>query len=74
MRLPSPRDGCRAVKVGVQPGVPRAVLQSRVPGLKGAVCQGRDFVSCQGQHSACLGSSQRQRRYKQWEEKATHGL
>jgi len=45
------------VKLGVQPGVPRAVFQRRVPVLRGAVCWGRDSDACQGQHSSCPASS-----------------
>ena len=63
----------QGVKLGVHPGVPRAVLQSRVPASQGPVCQGRDSVSSQGWHSACPRSSQWQRGEKQWVEKATAG-
>jgi len=69
-----PHERLQGVKVGVQPGVLRAVLQGRVPELKGAVCQGRDFVFCQGQHSDCLGRSKEQHGQKQWVEEATCGL
>ena len=46
----------QSVKVGVQPGVPRAVLLSRVPAPWGAVCWGRDSATDQGKYSACLGN------------------
>jgi len=52
-------DSCSAMKVGVQLAVPWAVLQNRVLVLQGAVCQGRDSASYQGQHSACLGRTPR---------------
>ena len=54
--LPCARAGCRAVKVAVQAGVPRAVLASRVPAAAGAVCWGRGSAACQGQLSACRGA------------------
>ena len=70
-RLPSPRDGCRAVKVGVRAGVLRAVLQSRVPVSQGTVCWARDSAACQGQLSACPGSSPWRCGEKLWVEGVT---
>ena len=51
------RGWLQSVKVGVQPGVPRAVLLSRVLVAQGAVCWGRDSAAGQGKYSACLGIS-----------------
>ena len=61
------RGELQIVKVGVQAGVPRAVLPSRVPAPQGAVCWGRDSAACQGQHSACPGSSPQHCGEKLWE-------
>ena len=47
-QLPCLDDGCRAVKVGVQPGLSRSVLPSRVPAPPGTVCWRRDSAACQG--------------------------
>ena len=65
------RGELQIVKVGVQAGVPRAVLPSRVPAPQGAVCWGRDSAACQGQHSACPGSSPRGCGEKLWVEGVT---
>ena len=69
--LHSPRDGQRGVKLGVQAGVPRAVLPSRVPAPQGAVCWGRDSAACQGQHSACPGRFPERCGEKLWVEGVT---
>ena len=63
-------QGCEAI---LQPRVPRAVLQSRVPAPQGAACWDRDPATCQDQHSACLRSSPRLCREKLWVEGATTG-
>ena len=71
--LPSARDGCSGMKVGAHPGLPRAVLQGRVPAPQGTLCWGRDSAPCQGQHSACPGSSPWGRGDRLWVEGAVLG-
>lgn len=52
-------------------GLPRVVLQSRVPVPQGSVCQGRNSAACHGQPSACLANSPQCCGEKLWGERAT---
>ena len=63
-------QGCEAI---LQPRVPRAVLQSRVPAPQGDVCWARDSAVCQGQLPACPGSSPQCCGEKLWVEGVTIG-
>lgn len=70
-RLPSPRADCRGVKLSVQPGVSRVVLQEGSLHPRGLWARGRDSATRLGQRSVCPWTSPWRRGEKLWVEGVT---